>query len=93
MPASHRLPTLPNRQTDSYLSGLSLLSFRHILQKENIFLFTAKVHVFLSKFGDRLPEKENQKEKETSQPYVIDACYRPLAGRCCRWVCSRMSLL
>lgn len=60
--------TYSDKQTDKQLPfGPSpLLSFICILKKENIFLFTAKVHVCLSKFGDRLPEKENPKEKETS---------------------------
>lgn len=67
------LPTLTNRQTNKCLSGLSLLSFIHILKKEYIFLFTAKVHVCLSKFGDRLPEKENPKEKR-DKPALCDRC-------------------
>lgn len=48
-------------QTNRCLSGLSLLSFRYILKKKVYFSLTAKVHVRLSKFGDRLPQ--NPKEK------------------------------
>lgn len=66
--------TLTNRQTDSYLSGLSLLLyFGYILKKENIFLFTAKVHVRLSKFGDRLLEKEKSKRKR-DKPALCNRC-------------------
>lgn len=60
-----------DKQTDKQVpfGPLSpLLYFGYILKKKVYFSFTAKVHVRLSKFGDRLPEKENPKEKRQASP-------------------------
>lgn len=68
--------TYSDKQTDRQVpfGPLSLALFRIYSEKKKyIFSFTAKVHVCLSKFGDRLPEKENPKRKR-DKPALCNRC-------------------